>query len=123
MLIRTSKLMQYIVDPRENIPWDCSRFTPDEVWYAYDHKKFRRIPGDLFDKSYKDFNIQRIAWFVKRMPFDPIELDVGCPSLGYYSNDWVIDGWHRIYAALLRKDKFINAMIAGEVDFYKSALL
>jgi len=49
------------------------------------------------------------------MPSDPILIDVGLPSLGYYMDDIIMDGWHRIYATIMRRDKFIKADLSGEI--------
>ena len=114
MLIRLIKLLDYIQSPIKNIPWDCDDFTPDDVREAYRNKQFQVTHGTILDKSNRDFNIQRIAYFMKRMPPEPISVDVGIPSIGFYPNDVVSDGWHRIYAAILRRDKFINASGSGE---------
>lgn len=62
-------------------------------------------------------HIQRIAWFVRHGWGDPIEIDVGIPSLSYY-NDWfVIDGNHRHAAAIFRRESHILATIGGSLDY------
>lgn len=48
---------------------------------------------------------------------DPIEVDIGVPCIGYAGPAWpVLDGNHRVWAAALRGDRFIEADIAGQVD-------
>lgn len=116
MLVRLIKLLDYIQSPIENLPWNCDEFTPNDVRVAYRKKQFQITHGTLDDKSSREWNIQRIAYFIKRMPSEPIQVDVGIPSIGFYPNDVVSDGWHRIYAAILRRDKYINASVAGEVS-------
>lgn len=58
---------------------------------------------------------RRIAYFIRFGWFDPIEVDVGIPSLGYcvFSMD---DGYHRLNAAIWLKHKTILASVCGEFD-------
>lgn len=118
MLIKVRKLIEYIGNPLINIPWDCEYFTPDEVLKAYKDGLFE-IDFNSVNNTSKLYNVRRIAYFVKCMPIDPILLDVGIPSLNYYPDTALSDGWHRFYAAILRKDKFINASITGEINEIK----
>ena len=112
MLIRLRKLVDYAQSPIEAIPWACAPFTKEDVWKAYRNKQFA-VNHDYDNEDYV-YNIRRIAYFIKRMPIDPIELDVGIPALGFYPNSVICDGWHRVYAAILRRDKYINASVTGQ---------
>lgn len=57
----------------------------------------------------------RIAWLVVNGWEDPIELDFGIPSLGY---SWypLLDGHHRLAAAIFRQDPWIPANCSGSMD-------
>jgi len=116
MLISVKKLLTQIVSPVECPPWEYSDFTKEDVILAYKNKEFADsyLGVQLRDTQ---FNIKRIAYFIKRMPIDPIQIDVGVPCVGYYPDNIIMDGWHRIYAAIIRKDKFIHAEISGQVDY------
>ncbi|MBM5458724.1 hypothetical protein H8F21_14240 [Pseudomonas sp. P66] len=59
----------------------------------------------------------RIAYLVLNPASDPIQLDIGCPSLGYWGPSWpVVDGNHRLAAAIYRKDDSIPALVDGELE-------
>jgi hypothetical protein len=54
---------------------------------------------------------------------DAIEVDVGCPVLGYGGPKWpVTDGNHRLAAAIVRNDAFISVDVAGQLDHAASLL-
>ena len=57
----------------------------------------------------------RIAWLVEFGWSDPIELDFGIPSLGHC---WypLLDGHHRLAAAIFRHDNWIMANCSGDVE-------
>ena len=60
-------------------------------------------------------HIERVAYLVIHGWDDPIEVDVGVPSLGNYS-DWpILDGNHRFLAAIVREDRHIKVDASGEV--------
>lgn len=60
----------------------------------------------------------RIAYLVKNRDTTPIELDVGCPSLGYYDMS-VSDGNHRVVAAMIRGDDTILVYVGGELSYFR----
>lgn len=62
----------------------------------------------------------RIAYLVLNYDKMPIDLDVGIPEMGYF-NIMILDGFHRIAAAIYRRDEYINADISGSVAFAKRA--
>ncbi|WP_323601038.1 hypothetical protein [Pseudomonas putida] len=64
-----------------------------------------------------DDHSARIAYLVLNPACDPIELDVGCPGLGLGGPSWpVLDGNHRLAAAIFREDEFISAQVSGDLD-------
>lgn len=58
----------------------------------------------------------RIAWLVTHKTHDPIDLDFGIPSLGCYNDNPLLDGHHRLAAAIFRGEKWIYARCAGEAN-------
>lgn len=58
----------------------------------------------------------RIAWFIIHGWNDPINIDVGVPSLGCYPKWPLKDGNHRFAAAIIRDDHFILANMSGAVN-------
>ena len=63
---------------------------------------------------------ERVAWFVQHGWNDPIDIDVGVPSLGCHVRWVVLDGNHRWAAALWRGDATIAAEWAGSVEVAKA---
>jgi hypothetical protein len=65
----------------------------------------------------RDNHIRKVAWFVVNGIRDPIDLDVGIPSLpGGWVNHILEDGHHRLAAAWVRGDKTIQAHVSGAVS-------
>lgn len=66
----------------------------------------------------------KVAWFVLYGFQDPIQLDVGVPSLGCYPSWLVQDGNHRLAAAIFRRtvlqeDPMLPVEISGSISFAK----
>lgn len=59
----------------------------------------------------------RIAWFIVNGWRDPIEVDVGIPSMGYVPEWPIQDGNHRLAAAILLKCRTIDIRFSGSLDF------
>ena len=68
-------------------------------------------------------HVQRVAWLVVNGWDDAISVDVGVPSLGYYVEWLVVDGNHRLAAAIYRGDLGILTSPAGDMDLYAEFLL
>ena len=60
----------------------------------------------------------RIAYFVRNGWFDLIEMDVGCPALGFFPEELVPDGNHRLAAAYYRHNPTIKVDYSGEKDYF-----
>jgi hypothetical protein len=69
------------------------------------------------ENPYCDIHVHsaRIAWLAENGWDKPIELDFGVPSLGY---TWypLLDGHHRLAAAVYRGDKTILGAASGDVE-------
>jgi hypothetical protein len=76
---------------------------------SYSHGSWSGVWGALR-------HARRIAWLVVNRWEDPIELDVGIPSVGYYPYI-VIDGHHRLCAAIISGDTEIRAQVSGSIDY------
>lgn len=71
------------------------------------------LADTLDSPSPRQRHIDIIAKFVHCGWDNPIEIDVGVPSLGF-SPSWIIlDGNHRFAAAIVRKDKIIAVSASG----------
>lgn len=109
VMIPTKKLIK-LANPF-GVPgvWGCE-VTRHQVRFA--------LETGLIEPNYGTVNhAARIAYFVLHESKDPIEIDVGVPSLGYWP-DWIIgDGNHRTAAAIYARRPFIKAYVAGELDY------
>lgn len=87
------------------------------------------IAGELEPRSYQtirqhsdtlQFHIARIAYLVVNGWQEAIDLDIGCELMpvSYWRlpEHPVVDGNHRLAAAIFRKDRFISATVSGDVD-------
>lgn len=102
-------------------PWGY-QITLEEVESAIEDRSFESIPWELvkyreFTEEERQYHIRRIAYLAFHGWSDPIEIDVGCPCLGFYTDWLILDGNHRFFAAVVRKDKYILSTIAGELEY------
>ena len=61
-------------------------------------------------------HIQKVAYFVRHEPQEPISIDVGCPSFGHVTDHLVDDGNHRLAGRILAKATTIAVRVGGEVN-------
>lgn len=72
-------------------------------------------PGSSSCQWTRDDHIQRIAWFVVHGWDIPIEVNLQNQPDDFYPGWPVADGLHRVAAALVRLDEYIEAVIAGSL--------
>jgi hypothetical protein len=119
-----SAILDYVGDPVEQMIWDCPRFTHqdvldvaegDEIDAPYDEDVQNMVVGQ------SSYHIARIAYLL-RYGWDesgnddhtPI-LEVpfgGIPRLGHP----LLDGNHRLAAAIIRGDQFFTVSVDGDLD-------
>jgi len=92
--------------------------TITEIRDAIADKRFQAKPlvGAEWTAELRNKHIERIAFLVVNGWEDPIEIDVGCPTFGCYVNHIVIDGNHRLAAAIFCNNKTIAANIGGQIS-------
>ena len=93
--------------------WAVGRILREDVDSAFAHDEFMDHPWEP-DWSY-DEHVRRIAYLMCAGWSDPIEIDVGIPSLGLYPTWPIQDGNHRFVAALFGGMAWIRAIASGEV--------
>jgi hypothetical protein len=59
---------------------------------------------------------RRIAWLIKNGWEDSIDIDVGIPSMEYFPYP-VLDGHHRLCAAIMTGETVIRAQVSGALDY------
>ena len=103
------------IDGRRLLPskWGCV-VTQEDVRAALLEGRLRSGPIDI--DSSGDAHAERVAWLVIHEATDPIEIDVGIPSIGYMPPEMVPDGNHRLAAAIYA-GRPIAVEITGDVNF------
>lgn len=61
----------------------------------------------------------RIAYFVKYGFNDPVSIDVGVPALRYFPEWIVVDGNHRLAAAIYARYSTVHSEISGDIEYAK----
>lgn len=92
--------------------------TLEDILEALDKNNLESRPFSKVGSGETYNHAARIAFLVKHPDDEPIEIDVGVPSLGYYIFR-VLDGNHRLAAATIRGDRIIKVDIQGEVSYAK----
>ena len=85
----------------------------DEPWEANAPSKLDRLSFDEYSMKMDLHNARRIAYLIVYGWNDWINFDVGVPSLGCYVDWIVIDGNHRLAAAIYKGDEAIRVSIDG----------
>lgn len=115
--------LQEKCDPIVNNCWDLDPpITKSEIENDVYHGALSS--PDIHPKpTIRSEHISLIAWFVVHGWIDPIQIDVGVPSLGCYPKWPLEDGNHRFAAAIIRGDTTIDAHMSGEVDLCRTFCL
>lgn len=109
------KAVLALCDPIKTSPWIGGRVTKAMILRHLKNGRMQPAPVMSDASSYKQAG--RIAHLVDRGWNDPIQIDVGIPSMGCYVEWPVVDGNHRLAAASIREDEFIAAEISGSVRY------
>lgn len=110
-----------LVNPFEDDVWGLGEpLTMEEVDQANPDEGDQPFAGltlDLPSWSRKQ-HADRVAYLALWGPCqDPIEVDVGC--LGYHPPSPILDGHHRLAAAIYRGDPTIPAYASGDLKFIR----
>jgi len=110
------KKIQALTDPFQNNPWHYwHRLTRKEIREAIKNEWFMPMP--MYKGGSPEEQAHRIAYLVVHGWSDAISLDVGVPSLGCCVDNPILDGHHRLAAAIYRKDESILATVDGSIDY------
>jgi hypothetical protein len=116
--LSVQKLLDFC-NPFSGICWDIKEISFSDVEKAIANSKSESAPFSSGKSSKiwsRNKHIERIAYLVVNYNNEPINIDVGIPSLGYGIEWPVIDGNHRLAAAIFRGEKSIAAYCSGELD-------
>ena len=117
------KRLTSLWSPFERLVWDEleTPITIEEVRHAIKEGNLQSPEQSFYKEEIKctrKTHVERIAWLVENDWAQPIQLDVGSPSMGYtpMSKVNVLDGNHRLAAAIVRGDDYIYAWVDGSVS-------
>lgn len=104
-----------LCDPRRTWPWSCNT-PPAELVQAL-FAQVDEVPQPVGPDAAAEQHIGRILYLARHGGSDPIEIDVGIPSLHCSGPQWpVTDGNHRLWAATLRSETMIDVYVTGQLD-------
>jgi hypothetical protein len=111
------KQLREFCDPFESNPWNLESFSRELIQIAIDNEDFVTEPV-LYSES-RERHIARVAYLVVNPARDPIDIDVGVPSLGCHVPWFICDGNHRFAAAIFLKKRYIFAEVSGSLEYAK----
>jgi hypothetical protein len=107
-----------LADPVSCPPWECGLLlSKQDVLDAIAKRDWLVLPVAESEYGNPFAHARRIAYLVEHGWEDPVEIDVGVPSLGCLPLWPVLDGNHRIYAAVVRADADIFVSVAGDLGY------
>jgi hypothetical protein len=110
-----------LCNPTQSWPWCCDAPSTEEWATLLKTAPLEDCPVASTEPASR--HIGRIRYLAQHGWSDAIEVDVGCPVLGYGGPKWpVTDGNHRLAAAIVRNDAFISVDVAGQLDHAASLL-
>lgn len=120
--------LRLFADPFEHNPWDyASKLTIELVTKCLYYKTYKQEAYPLLqfedgEAWTLEDHAKRIAYLVVFGWNDAIEVDVGIPDLGY-SPQWpVMDGNHRLAAAIYMDLDVIEAEVSGDCEILSKLL-
>ncbi len=116
------KSIRKLCDPTQNDVWSCGIVAQSLVAQCIqqgrliDHEEWEALNAEALYIPSAEEHASRIAYLATEGWEDPIEIDVGVPSLGYFPKWPLEDGNHRLFAAIFKKHETIDATFAGDLD-------
>lgn len=101
-------------NPLKTPPWSCV-CNKDSIKEALQTGRINKEPYTPRIANYD--HAGRIAYFIRNPPTDPIGVDVGVPALGCYVKWPIIDGNHRLAAAIYKRKLTIAAVVDGSLNY------
>lgn len=124
------KNLERIWSPYRQPLWGPNPLRLGDVRKALQNRDFEKKEYNpdkaLYNDKYRwplERHAARVAFFVLNGWKNPIQIDVGVPEFqGWQPGDIVVDGNHRLAAAIYRHDKEILADISGSVSYANELL-
>lgn len=109
-----------LVDPfSDPSPWGFKVITQKEIKRAIEREDYCLIHTALYSHTAlsRIDHIRRVAYLTVNPAEDAVEIDVGVPTLGHHVDNPLVDGHHRLMAAIIRGDKTILASVSGDLGY------
>jgi len=103
-------ILANICNPFVGQPWPGHVVTMENVSRALKERYLISEPTDTDHAA-------RIAYLVENEATDPIEIDVGVPSMGCHVAWPIEDGNHRFAAAIYAGRSHVNCNVAGSLEY------
>lgn len=128
MIYVTTAALARITNPYVDYPWaetgDISR--PQIAKCLAENKLAEQSYHPARGKNWKVdgiFHAERIAYLVKFKDDTPLQLDLPIPVLDYYPETILVDGNHRLAAAIYRKDLWVPIEFGGQDSEFERLFL
>lgn len=109
-----TKSVARVYNPFRDDVWGTGTIKRQAIQQAVRSGNLDSRPNDTFHlpiEARRPYDINRIAYLVIHSAEDPISLDVGLNGMVV-----IEDGFHRLGAAMYRRDRFLLVSYAGYVD-------
>lgn len=128
--VSVAKILEYC-NPVETPPWGVDGPTTSLIDWCLNNDYYIDTPVEqhltnrstLLDSQIELIHAGRIAYLFSHDWDDPISFDVGIPGLADMPAWPVLDGNHRLYASIIRRDTTIMVEPSGCLDYAKQILL
>ena len=104
-----------LCNPLQDTPWPCGEVGAERIAQCLAEQDYEQAPVPLDADA--DRHAARIAWMIVQGWQDPIAIDVGVPEMGAGVEWPVVDGNHRLGAAIWRGDTHILAELSGSIPY------
>ncbi len=112
------KRLLALANPVEDPPWECGiLLSKDDVLEAIAAQDWLTTPVPDEEQGNPYLHARRIAFLASHGWSDPIEIDVGVPSVGCCPVWPIEDGNHRLYAAAVREDTHVDTSVSGDLNY------
>lgn len=125
-IVPTSKIAE-LYNPMENDVWGCGEITPEDIDLAcIEYLSVGRLPAGLTTEDSKtlEYNAARIAWIAENYDWDaddsePITIEISGYGL---IPPPIMDGNHRVAAAIYSGVEFLKVEVCGDLEQLKEEL-
>lgn len=124
MIYVTTAALARIVNPFADYPWaeGCGLDRPQIAKCLTEGRLVSQSYHSVQEAEqevYESFHAERIAYLVKFKDDTPLQLDLPIPVLDYCPENILVDGNHRLAAAIYRKDLWVPVEFGGQLSEFE----